>query len=172
MLNEVSIAEEIKALELDTISAQKWAREGRIEAWVHHYLLSGKGGRSNPAFSEGLNREKRWWNGPMELSLTALSPAVGIEPGMEYVVDKDEWHARTSRLARSFSDPLSLPPMIAEYRRGELSLRDGNTRYGAMRLLRWPTCWVIIWYNSESDYHRHNEILSGSLGQVSGLTGR
>jgi hypothetical protein len=162
MSNKVSIAEEIKALELDTLSAQKWARAGRIEAWVHHYLLSGKGGKSNPIFSEGLKREKRWWNGPIELSLTALSSAVGTEPSMEYVVKKYEWQARTSHLARSFADLLSLPPMIAEYRRGELSLRDGNTRYGAMRHLGWPTCWVIIWYNSESDYHQHNEILSKS----------
>jgi hypothetical protein len=159
MFNEVSIAEEIKALELDTLSAHIWAREGKIEAWVHHYLLSGKGGRSNPAFSEGLKREKRWWNGPIELSLTALSPAVGTEPGIEYVVKNEAWHTRTSHLARSFSDLLSLPPMIAEYRRGELSLRDGNTRYGAMRLLGWPTCWVIIWYNSESDYQQHNNEL-------------
>jgi hypothetical protein len=52
--------------------------------------------------------------------------------------------------------------MIAEYRRGELSLRDGNTRYGAMKLLGWPTCWVIIWYNCEDDHHQHNEILSKS----------
>jgi hypothetical protein len=79
MPDEVSIAAEIKALELDTLSARKWAGEGRIEAWVHHYLLSGKGGRSNPAFSEGLKREKRWWNGPIELSLTVLSPAVGTK---------------------------------------------------------------------------------------------
>jgi hypothetical protein len=172
MSNEVSIVEEIKALELDTLSAQRWAGEGRIEAWVHHYLLSGKGGESNPIFSEGLKREKRWWNGPIELSLTALSPAVGTEPGMEYVVNEEEWQARTSHLARSFSDLLSLPPMIAEYRRGALSLRDGNTRYGAMKLLGWPTCWVIIWYNSEGDYQQHNEILSKSIGQVSGRSGR
>jgi hypothetical protein len=159
MSNEVSIAEEVKALELDAISAQKWARDGKIEAWVHHYLLSGKGGRSNPAFSEGLKREQRWWNGPIERNLTALSPAVGTEPGMEYVVNEEALHTRTSHLARSFSDLLSLPPMIAEYRRGELSLRDGNTRYGAMRHLGWPTCWVIIWYNSESDYQQHNNEL-------------
>jgi hypothetical protein len=130
MSNEVSIAEEVKALELDAISAQKWARDGKIEAWVHHYLLSGKGGRSNPAFSEGLKREQRWWNGPIERNLTALSPAVGTEPGMEYVVNEEALHTRTSHLARSFSDLLSLPPMTAEYRRGELSLRDGNTRCG------------------------------------------
>lgn len=158
---EVSIEDDIRRLELDSLSAQKWAKEGKIEAWVHKYLLAGRGGKSNPEFSEGLKRERRWWNGPIEVNLTDLSPAVGTEPGMEYVVEKDYWVARTSKLAKSFSNSLSLPPLIAEYRAGELSVRDGNTRYGAMRLLGWSTCWVIIWYNSESDYYQHHEILFG-----------
>ena len=158
MSNEVSIEAEIRLLELDTVSAQKWASEGKLEEWVHKFLLSGKGGKSDPEFSKGLKREKRWWNGPIELRLTDLSPAVGVEPEMEYVIDKDHWSARTSNLAESFSSLLALPPLIVEYRAGELSVRDGNTRYGAMKLLGWPTCWVIIWYNSESDYHQHNEV--------------
>ena len=148
-------------MELDSLSAHKWARDGKVEAWVHKYLLSGKGGRSNPEFSEGLKREKRWWNGPVELYLDELSPAVGTHPGMEFVVDKEDWYAWTSRLAKSFSHPTSLPPLITEYRAGELSIRDGNTRYGAMRLLGWMKCWVIIWYNSERDYHQHREVLFG-----------
>ena len=159
MSNEKTIQEKIKALELDTNSAQNWAREGKTEEWVHKYLISGLGGKSNPGFLEGLKREKRWWNGPAELSLTDLSPAVRTEPEIEYVVDKENWIVRTSNLAKSFSSPLSLPPLIVEYRAGELSVRDGNTRYGAMKLLGWPTYWVIIWYNSESDYRQHNKAL-------------
>jgi hypothetical protein len=159
--SKTSIENEIRRLELDSRSAEKWAQAGKIEAWVHKYLLSGRGGKTNPEFSEGLKREKRWWNGPVELSLTDLSPAVGPEPDREFVVDRDNWSARTSELAKSFSNAGSLPPLIAEYRAGELSVRDGNTRYGAMRLLGWTTCWVIIWYNSESDYRQHHEILSG-----------
>jgi hypothetical protein len=159
--NKSSIEDEIRFLELDSLSAQKWAKEGKVEKWVHKYLLSGRGGQSNPEFSEGLKREKRWWNGPVELNLNDLSPAVGTDPGLEFVVDKDNWYAWTSKLAKSFSNQQSLPPLIAEYRAGELSVRDGNTRYGAMKLLGWNTCWVIIWYNSESDYHQHNEILFG-----------
>ena len=161
MSNDLSIVHEIRLLEFDTCSAQKWAGEGKIEEWVHKYLLMGRGGKSNLEFSESLKREKRWWNGPVELSLDDLSPAVGTNPGMEFVVDKDHWSARTSKMARSFSNPLSLPLLIAEYRAGKLSVRDGNTRYGTMRLLEWTKCWVIIWYNSESDYHQHNEILFG-----------
>jgi hypothetical protein len=161
MSNELSIEQEIRLLEFDTCSAQKWAGEGKIEEWVHKYLLIGRGGKSNLEFSEGLKREKRWWNGPIELSLNDLSPAVGTNPEMEFVVEKVKWYVRTSKLAESFSNPISLPPLIAEYRAGELSLRDGNTRYGAMRLLGWPKCWVIIWYNSESDYYQHNEFILG-----------
>ncbi len=153
--NKTSLEDEIKDLELDSLSAQKWARNGKIEKWIHKYLLSGKGGRSDPEFSEGLKREKRWWKGPVLLNLSDLSPAVGTEPGLEYVVDKDKWYAWTSRLAKTFSSPESIPPLIVEYRAGELSIRDGNTRYGAMKLLGWKRCWAIIWYNSESDYQMH-----------------
>ena len=86
MSNEMSLEQAIKRLEFDTCSAQKWADAGKIEQWVHEYLLSGSGGRSNSEFSEGLKREKRWWNEPIELNLTDLSPAVGTEPGLEFVV--------------------------------------------------------------------------------------
>lgn len=159
MADNASISEEIRQLELDVLSAKKWAKEGFIENWVHKYLLFGKGGKSNPEFSEGLKREKRWWNGPIELNLTDLVPAVGTGPEMEFVVSEDAWYARTGKLAQSFSNPESLPPLIAEYRAGKLSIRDGNTRYGAMKLLGWSKCWVIIWYNSESDYQQHNKTL-------------
>ncbi len=160
-LHSASLEEEIKLLELDTLSAQKWAKEGKVEQWVHKYLLSGRGGQTNPEFSVGLKREKRWWNGPVEMNLDNLSPAVGPDPGMEYVVDREYWNTWTSNLAKSFSTPDSLPPLIVEYRDGLLSIRDGNTRCGAMKLLGWTACWVIIWYNTESDYLRHNEILCG-----------
>ena len=65
----------------------------------------------------------------------------------------------TSRMAAGYTDVLALPPMIVEYRDGELSVRDGNTRLGAMELLGWKTCWVVIWYNSEADYRKHSATL-------------
>lgn len=156
----MNIIEQIQQLELDTTSAQQWGARGEIEAWVHKYLLSGLGGSSNPQFSEGLKRERRWWNGPLELALSDLSPAVGTTPGLEYVVEEDYWQVRTSKLAETFTTPASLPPLILEYRGGELSIRDGNTRYGAMQRLGWKTCWVVVWYNSEADYLSHSKNLS------------
>lgn len=67
------------------------------------------------------------------------------------------WENRVASLARNMTnDPLELPPLIVEYRQSELSIRDGNTRYAVMERRGWPTCWVVIWYNSEADYREHD----------------
>jgi hypothetical protein len=47
---------------------------------------------------------------------------------MEYWVDAERWYEHTSKMAKSMADPLSIPPLIVEYRNGALSVRDGNTR--------------------------------------------
>jgi hypothetical protein len=137
----------------DVQTVQQFAREGKLEEWVHTYLNAGHW--ANPGFSDGLKLQERWWIGPIEMELTALSRAVGPEAGMEYQVDKDSWHRRIDKMAQSMTDPLAIPPLIVEYRSGELSVRDGNTRHGAMSLRGWSACWVLIWYNSEEDYLHH-----------------
>jgi len=151
--------EKVRQLELDGRSAQRYAAEGKIEEWAHKYLCSGLGGETNQPFSDALKREQRWWNGPIEVKLDDLLPAVGTSPDMEYVVSEDYWVARTGAMAPTFTEPLALPPLIIEYREGILSVRDGNTRLETMKRLGWPTCWIIIWYNTESDYQEHNKKL-------------
>jgi hypothetical protein len=151
------IADEIKRLEFDTRSAQRFAREGRIEEWIHKYLMAGPG--TNPEFSLGLKMQKRWWKGPVEVPIGSLARCVGPEPGMEYLVTPEYWHERTLKMAEAMTDPLALPPLIVEYRGAVLSVRDGNTRLGAMEFLGWPKCWVIFWYNTEDDYRQHSSTL-------------
>lgn len=148
----------IKILGFDTRSAQQWARKGRIEAWVHRYLTSGSW--ANPDFSRGLELGKRWWRGPILVELKTLTRSVGPEAGMEYEVDPETWLERTTTMAQSLEDPLEIPPLIIEYRSGELSVRDGNSRYGAMELKGWSVCWVIIWYNSAEDFLQHGNQLA------------
>ena len=97
--------EKIRQLGLDGRSAQKWAAEGQIEAWVHKYLCSGLGGPTNKPFSDGLKLEQRWWNGPLEFPLDVLHPAVGTSPDMEYVVTEAYWEARTGEMAPTFTEP-------------------------------------------------------------------
>jgi hypothetical protein len=79
---------------------------------------------------------------------------------MEFPEDTENWRRRTRAMAESMTGPLTIPPLIAEYRNGELSIRDGNTRHGAMALKGWTTCWLIIWYNTEADYLYHRAVLN------------
>jgi hypothetical protein len=158
MTSKIQIEEEIRRLEFDTCSAQRYAREGKLEEWVHKYLMAGQW--ANPGLSNGLKLQRRWWHGPVEINLTDLARAVGPESGMEYQVENDYWLNRIRKMAKSLTDPLSIPPLIVEYRSGELSIRDGNTRHGAMSVVGWTKCWVIIWYNTESDYREFSYVHS------------
>jgi hypothetical protein len=146
------------SLIFNTASAQEYARQGRLEAWVHRYLR--EGWWRNEEFSEGLKRQPRWWRGPLRLRLTALVRAVGPEPEREYPVEAQAWDRLTVRYASGFTTPEALPPLIVECRSGELSVRDGNTRLGAMERLGWQGSWAIIWYSSEADYQAHSKQLA------------
>ncbi len=149
---------ESEVVRFDVPTALAFAKQNRLEAWIHAYLLAGEW--ANPGLSDGLKLQRRWWIGPIELALSALVRALGPEAEMEYQVLPQNWDERTGRLAASLRDPLAVPPLIAEYRSGLLSVRDGNHRHGAMARKGWSTTWVIIWYNSEADYLTHRAQLA------------
>lgn len=164
-----TVEDEIRLLGFDVHASLKYTQAGRLEEWIHQYLNTGAW--ANPGLSEGLRLQKRWWNGPLEVDLGDLSRAVGPEEGMEYRVESAPWYQRIHLLAESLTGPLAIPPLIAEYRRGALSVRDGNTRLAAMEILGWQQCWVIVWYNHEEDFLRHSaELLKGRSGDSSSLS--
>lgn len=144
----------IPFIKFDVPTAQQYVNEGRLEEWIHAYLNTGDW--ANLGLSEGLKFQKRWWRGPLEIKLAELTRCCGPEPHMEYRVDPDNWARRTAMMAQTMTEPLDIPPLIVVYRQGEVSIRDGNTRYGAMQLKGWQTCWVFIWYNTEEDYQDHH----------------
>lgn len=143
----------------DVPTAQKYAREGRLEEWIHSYL-NRPDPRANLGLSVGLKRKQRWWNGPLEMKLAELNRCEGPEVYMEYSVDPYYWAKRTTEMANSLTQLLDIPPLIVHCGTGfYLSIRDGNARHEAMRLKGWQACWVIIWYDTATDYRRHTKRL-------------
>lgn len=157
MRTEPDMAQRTREQGFDVASAERLAREGRLEEWVHRYCTTG--GWANRGLSDGLKLQKRWWNGPLEVHVSGLVRGVGPEPGRDYRVAPEEWSKWTRSMAKTMTNSRSLPPLIAEYRDGTLKLADGNTRCGAMEFLGWKTCWVVVWYNVEEDYERHTALL-------------
>lgn len=132
-------------------TAREYAEKNKIDEWVHLYLAAGEW--ANPGLSNGLKLKKRWWVGPLEIPLEQLVRKCGPEPEMEYLMPPESWERRTNHIAMTVTDPLLLPPAIAEYRDGKLVLADGNHRHEGVRRKGWSSLWAWIWFNSEEDFN-------------------
>ena len=81
---------------------------------------------------------------------------------MPFPVPAASWKQRISEIAANFNTLEAFPPLIVEYRSGELFVSDGNHRLGAFVTIGIPACWVIVWYPDESEkahYDLHREEL-------------
>jgi len=118
------------------------------ENWVHQYL-NNEG--NNPKLSIGLKKQKRYWAGPIRLSLTKLHRCCGYESDMEYKETESVWNKRIKDLSKKIDDGWAVPPLIATYKKGKLSIRDGNHRYEALKKCKKRSYWAIIWYDTKKD---------------------
>jgi len=138
-------------MQFDLATARQFAAEGKLETWIHAYLLGG--GWANPGLLDGLKLQRRWWVGPVEVPLTALTRCCGPEPAMEFCMSPEAWEKRVNALAGSLVSLADVPPLIVQYRAGVYSIRDGNHRHEAMRRKGWRTCWIVIWYDDAESWH-------------------
>jgi hypothetical protein len=138
----------------DLQSARSAAEAGDLEAWVHRYL---NGPGRNPAFSDGLAREERYWRGPLSLELRKLERTCGPEPEMPFREPVDRWLARVDALVACHDGVETQPPLIVQYESGRLRIRDGNHRYAALGTLGFDRCWAIVWYADRAAFSHHED---------------
>lgn len=129
-------------------SAREFAQQGRIEDWVHAYLLSD--GRNKP-FSDGLKKCPRAWFGPMDMPCALFERCCGPEEGMKFRVDADGFELRVGNLMRAISAGEDMPPLIVNCVLGQLTLNDGNHRFEAMRRLGIARCNVIVFTTGDEE---------------------
>ena len=142
----------------DVETCMESARSGRLDDWVDHYLSAGPW--ANEGLRQGLRLQRRHWLGPLLVTLDRLERCCGPEPGMPYHVDAAGWRRRISEIAETLAEPIQVPPLIVEWRDGQLSVRDGNHRYAAMVQAGWPSCWAIVWCNDATDFEAASKQLS------------
>jgi len=126
------------------------SKQGKIEEWVHSFLLA-EGDGQNIGLSEGLKKQKRYWAGPVEIELSLMPPIVGHGSDKEYKESLESWNRRISNMKKDMANGWMPAPLLAEYRGGNLSLRDGNHRHGALVELGFKKYHTVIWFNSEED---------------------
>ena len=134
--------------------SSEYGKNGNIEEWVHVFLL---GSGNNVPLSDGLKKTKRYWVGPIEYDVSKLIRVGGPEEGKEYPETQETWDARIEEMLKDLEHGWKPAPLIAEYKNGEIKVRDGGHRLAAFEKTRLKKVWVVIWSNNEEDYKELNK---------------
>lgn len=129
--------------------ALEYGKEGKIETWIHAFLL-GEG--NNTALSDGLKRKKRYFIGPIKMPLYLFERCCGPEPDMKYKIDELGFNSRVSAIMKRFGNSWDMPPLIINFYDNKFELNDGNHRYEALKHCGIGKYHVIIWITDNKDY--------------------
>lgn len=134
--------------ECSLTNAKAFAKAGRLEDWVHAYLLSDG---DNPAFSHGLKLFDRFFLGPVQAPLHLLHRCCGPEENMKWRVHPAPFENKVARLQEAIRNDPDMPPLIVHYLfsekdgQPEFELNDGNGRFEAYKRLGYTHAAVIFW---------------------------
>lgn len=141
-------------------SAIAYARNGKLEKWIHTYLLSDG---HNKEFSDGLKLLDRYYLGPVKMPLSRFKRCCGSENGMKYQVSEESFEKKVNSLMKVILEDKDLPPLIVHYVDGEFELNDGNHRLEAYARLGIEEYYVIVWITEKEEYAEFMEKYSGYM---------
>lgn len=129
-----------------------------LQNWLENYLKV-----FQLALLAGLKSAPRFWLGPHSYKLSDLQRCCGPEETMEYHMRPEDWERRVGKMVTSFRKLEDFPPLIVEYRKDILSVRDGNTRHETFRRLGIPLCLALVWFNNLEDAVVHSGTPEGII---------
>ncbi len=141
-------------------SARQFANAGRLEEWVHQFLLSDG---HNKAFSDGLKLFDRFFLGLLTMPLALFSRCSGPEKEMKYQENKEWFEKRVLSLKKAFESNTDIPPLIVHYVGHDFELNDGNHRLEALNRLSIKEYPVIVWITEQVEYDEFVERFSGII---------
>lgn len=141
-------------------SAIGYARNGKLEEWIHTYL---KSDGHNPEFSDGLKLFDRYFLGPVKMPLALFERCCGPEEGMKWQIPEENFNWKVSQLMEVIEKGTDLPPLIVHYGDGGFELNDGNHRHEAYKRLGIEEYFVIVWITEKEEYAEFMEKYSGYM---------
>ncbi len=130
-------------------SAKEFAEAGKLEDWVHLFLLSDG---HNKAFSDGLKLFNRYYLGPLTMPLSLFSRWCGPEDNIKYQVNAEWFEKRVQSLKKTLQSNDDMPPLIVHYVDHGFELCDGNHRFEALTQLGVKEYPVIVWITEKDEY--------------------
>ena len=130
-------------------SAKEFAEAGKLEDWVHLFLLSDG---HNKAFSDGLKLFNRYYLGPLTMPLSLFSRCCGPKDNMKYQVNAEWFEKRVQSLKKTLQSNDDMPPLIVHFVDHGFELCDGNHRLEALTQLGMKEYPVIVWITEKDEY--------------------
>ena len=130
-------------------SAVQYAEAGKLEEWVHSYLLSDG---HNKEFSDGLKLFDRYFLGPVKMPLSLFPRCCGPEEAMRFKIPEAWFEKHVAHLEEVMQTTEDMPPFIVHYVEHEFELNDGNHRSEACKRLGITEYPVIVWITEKSEY--------------------
>lgn len=141
--------------ECSLASAKAFAKAGKLEDWVHAYLLSDG---DNEPFSHGLKLFDRYFLGPTAMPLSLFHRCCGPEEHMKWKVHPVWFEENVARLMAAIQADPDMPPLIVHYLFSEkdgtpeFELNEGNDRFEAYKRLGFSQTPVIVWITEKEEY--------------------
>ncbi len=131
------------------VSSEGYARNGKLEEWIHTYLQSDG---HNKEFSDGLKLFDRYFLGPVKMPLSFFKRCCGPEANMKWHVPADSFERKVEGLQKIITENHDMPPLIVHYVEGEFELNDGNHRLEAYARLGVKEAYMIVWITEKKEY--------------------
>lgn len=135
-------------------SVKEFAEAGKLEDWVHLFLLSDG---HNKDFSDGLKLFDRYYLGPLTMPLSLFSRCCGPEENIKYQVNAEWFEKRVQSLKKTLQSNDDMPPLIVHFVDHGFDLCDGNHRFEALTQLGVKEYPVIVWITEKDEYEEFVE---------------
>ena len=138
-------------------NCKQFAAAGKLEDWVHAYLLSDG---DNPAFSHGLKLFDRFFLGPASMPLSLFHRCCGPEEGMRWHMPAVHFEEKVNRIMEIAKTDPEIPPLIVHYLfsdtdgEPEFELNEGNDRFEAYKRMGMQETPVIVWITERAELDR------------------
>jgi hypothetical protein len=133
----------------DLASARAAAAREETALWVGDFLASA--GSNNATLAAALAQRRHWWLGPIRVPLDDLVRLAGPERNALVPVPPGRWQDDVGEMEDSLDDGWEPPPLLAEYRDGQLLLQDGNHRSEALERADARTAWVLVYFDDPAE---------------------
>ncbi len=137
-------------MEFTSKEARKFSSDGKIDFWVHEFLLSVG---NNDKLSK-IMKEQNYFSKVKKIKLSDMYRICGPEEGMRFLENEEKFERKINKMVISLKNGWDPAPLILWKQMNNYSIADGCHRFEALKKLGYKEYWAIIWKGNYKDENK------------------